>query len=136
MTFHYLDENTNVLRIGTNNLASYVDAANNVIPVETAWKNIACDPKGSYLLTSITASQKGRSFDGGFSFSNIGNLPFIAGNWRFAFAGASGTESRWIAVGSYVYYTKDFWNSAPIDKRGNLFGITPFMLFDTVNVLP
>ena len=93
----------------------------------------AVDPTGTYIATTRATTGKGKSSDGGNTLVDIANLPFTGFNWFFAYAGGAGSSSCWVAAGSYLYYTDDFFNTSPIDKRGNLPDLSP--LFQAQGVI-
>jgi len=95
----------------------------------------AIDPTGNYIMTKRTTTGHGKSADGGSTLVDISTLP-VGGAWWFAYAGRSGSTSRWVAVssGGYIYYSDDFgvtWT----DKRGNVLQIDTIASFDLVKVL-
>lgn len=94
----------------------------------------AVDPTGQFILTTRATTGKGRSVDYGATLSDITNLPFTGPAWRFAYAGSA---LRWVAVsgGGYIYYTDDFFNTAPMDKRGNILDLEPVLSLSNVRVL-
>ena len=93
---------------------------------------IAISYNGLYLCAQRSGSTSIRSFDGGYSWSSIANLPTLVG---FHFDNDSYSPSMWIAGASYMYYTADFWNSFPIDKQGNLVQINALYSLNFVKVI-
>lgn len=96
-----------------------------------AFGYMAMDPTGQYICTDRVTTRKGRSSDGGYTLNDITNLP-SAGIYAYAYAGDT---TRFIAVNSYLYYTDDFWNSSPMDKRGNILDLVPILNLTNVRVL-
>jgi hypothetical protein len=66
---------------------------------------MAIDPTGNYLMGQWGVGLKGKSTDGGYSWSGLPNLP--SGNWYFAFAGMNGSLPMWIAVGAAIRFSPD-----------------------------
>lgn len=93
---------------------------------------IALSNNGLYLCATFLSSTPARSFDGGYSWSHIANLPTLV-TWHFDNDPTS--PSKWIAGSSYMYYTADIWNSVPVDKQGNLPQINPLYVLDFVKVI-
>lgn len=135
-TIHWDDASLSTgqaIALGFNNLASVINNVGFGLDANRLYiDRLASDLTGLYLMTRDIVPNPIRSSDGGYSWSTVGNLPVLA-NWYFACPGDAG---RWIAVSSYVYYTDSFWNSAPVDKRGNLLTIAPLPNLDVVKILP
>jgi len=93
---------------------------------------IAMSYNGLYMCATFLNSTPVRSFDGGYSWSHIANLPTLV-TWHFDNDPTS--ASKWIAGSSYMYYTADIWNSFPVDKQGNLPQINPLYVLDFVKVV-
>ncbi len=98
----------------------------------TSFPVLAISPNGNFLCARTASSARVRSFDGGYSWSNIANLPVLV-SWVFDCDPTD--DSKWIAGASYMYYTKDFWNSYPVDKQGNLPQINPLYQLNYVKVI-
>lgn len=94
---------------------------------------IAVEPLGLYGMgRGGGAANKLRTSDGGATWVAIPNLP--VGNYRYAYAGGSGS-GRWIAAGgSVVRYSPD-WGDFWLDKIGNLTGIAPIPNIDLVRAI-
>jgi hypothetical protein len=114
-----------------HNVGSQLNAADGTVP-DSAF---AMSADGQNMMARWSASNKGKSSDGGYSWSDIGNLPTLV-PWVFEYAGNSALSSKWIAARSYVYYSKDFSISAWIDKRGNILNINPLLDIDFIKVVP
>jgi hypothetical protein len=97
---------------------------------------IAMDYTGVLLLSYTPISTVKKSSDSGASFSSVGTLP-VSDYHAAAYVSGSGAASCWIVVnaGGYVYYTSDFFVGTPIDKRGNITGVTPVPHLDLVKVV-
>lgn len=94
-----------------------------VIEEDDMYLTIACDPAGNYLMARALVGEKGRSSDGGVTWSPIPDLP--PGNWHFAYAGGAGVASCWIATsGTQIKYSPDFGETW-YEKLGNLTGVSP-----------
>jgi hypothetical protein len=123
------------LRVGTDNLTSYVDIGDEIQPTEFRYNNIACDPTGTLLMTTYSATLKGKSSDGGSTWADISSLPFISDNWVFGYAGGITTISRWLAGGSgSLYYSENFGTSW-VSKAGNIPMLDSLYKIDIINVL-
>ena len=94
----------------------------------------AIDPTGQTIMTNRSTTHKGRSLDYGATLNDITNLP-ASPYYKFAWGGGVGSVSKWVAVSSYIYYTDDFWNSTPMDKRGNILDLDPVLALDNVKIL-
>lgn len=130
-TLHWWNTSDSSITVGNDNLVTVMDNVGAGLFGNVAL-NIAIDSTGVYACARASASKRSRSFDGGYSWSPIANLPVLV-DWVFTCCGES---AKWIAVGSYVFYTNNFWNMAPTDKQGNLAQINPLFQLDTVNVVP
>jgi hypothetical protein len=87
----------------------------------------AADPTDMFLMGYWTNSGKrGKSSDGGYTWSGIPNLPF-GGVYAYAYAGGSGTSSRWIAGAGILRISLDFGNTW-INREGNLLQLCPIGL--------
>jgi hypothetical protein len=70
------------------------------------------------VMTRYGVGLRGRSADGGFSFSLIPNLPL--GNYTFCYAGGDSIGgSRWIAAGAVIRFSPDFGNTW-LNREGNI----------------
>lgn len=129
-TYHYADAGTII--VGTDNLTSEVSVGTDLEP--PAFDGIAFDPTGQFMMTSYGGPRKGKSSDGGSSWSDLTGLAYVGGNWRFAYGGGVGLASRWVAVSSYLQYSEDFgitW----VTKQGNMNSLSPLYVLDIVKVL-
>lgn len=113
---------------GVGSLLRSDDNAENVdvIDIEESFGlNLATAPDGIYMMANWgpTTGNRGRSSDGGTSWSGLPNL-FVGGEYAFAYAGGSGTESRWIAARGTVQYSDDFGESWEA-RTGNLMYLIP-----------
>lgn len=114
-----------------NNVGSNYNADFNVQDSEST---MAVSANGQFIMSTRNTTGKGKSADGGYTFLDISNLPFTGNNWRFN--SVFGSQSKWLAVGSYVYYTNDWGSSNWIDKRGNLHSLNPIPALDNVRAIP
>ncbi|HZM22066.1 MAG TPA: PKD domain-containing protein [Anaerolineales bacterium] len=115
--------------IGDNNLAT----VNTFTDSDFEGQGFACDPTGQFIMTTYGAGARGRSSDGGSSWSSIGSLPF--GNWWWSYGGGAGVDSRWVAAGgSSIRYSPDFGDTW-LNKEGNLLSIVPIPSINGVKVL-
>lgn len=127
-TISLVEDNGNTI---THNIGS--SYANSIFIDPNEESEFCVDPTGQTIMTTRASTNCGRSSDFGATLTSIPNLPAVF--FRFAWAGGVGSTSKWIAVSSYVYYTDNFWNSAPIDKRGNILSLVPVLDLDMVLVL-
>jgi hypothetical protein len=105
-----------------------VDIVNN-----PAYRGATIDDVGTQIMNRYSIGAKGRSNDGGFSYSNLPNLP--PGNYFFEYAGGSGGSSKWIAAGgSVVRSTANFGETWP-NKEGNITGIVAIPNINFVRAL-
>jgi hypothetical protein len=80
------------------------------------------------------SSGRRKSSDYGYTWTDIGSLPAVGNNWRFAWAGGMGSASRWIAAYSYLYYSEDF-GTTWVSKQGNLADLDPLFTINGVQVV-
>lgn len=127
------------LSVSENLLVTVTDAVGAgfiTITNETLMGNIAISDNGLYLCANRPGSTSIRSFDGGYSWSSIGNpLVTLA---AYKFDNDPTDTSKWIAGSGYtVFYTNDFWNniSTTFDKKGNLPYLIPVGSIDFVKVI-
>ena len=92
-----------------------------------------CDQTGS-VIYGMGATTPKKSTDGGYSWAIVANLPVLVDTW---FDNVATDSAKWVAVseGGYVYYTATSFNTAPIDKRGNLPLLSPLAQLDIVKIL-
>lgn len=85
----------------------------------------AIDLVGTQIMNRYDAAAlRGKSNDGGASYSTMGSLP--AGNWFFEYAGGSGSSSWWFATsGSAFRLSKNFGSTWP-NAEGDITSIIPF----------
>lgn len=129
-TYHFVTNEADIL-VGTDNLTSEVRVGSFLEPL--GYHGIAFDPSGTLMMSRYAAGRKGKSSDGGSSWSDITGLAYT-GAWAFAYAGGSGTTSRWVAGSSYMQYSDNFgvtW----ITKQGNLNDISPLYFLDIVKAI-
>ena len=132
-TYHYYDEAGQTLKKGTNNLETDEDIGSEIYAQDFE-DLIALDPTGMFIMTSYSSTRKGKSSDGGAAWSDLGGLAYVGNIWRFAYAGGTGTASRWVAGSSYMQYSPDFgvtWET----RQGNLNVISPLYQIDIVKVI-
>lgn len=125
-SLHWVNGNSTIT-IGENNCSTLTDDIGaDVIG------NITGDPTLTYLMGWVGAgnSRRGKSSDGGYSWSLISTLPVLV-NFIYCCVDAS----RWIAAASYIWYTSDFGISFWKDKQGNLNQINPLFQLDIVKVV-
>jgi hypothetical protein len=83
------------------------------------------DPTGNLLMGQWDTGNKGKSADGGASWSALSTLP--VGTWMFRYAGTAGTTSttQWIAAGgSSVRLSMDF-GSTWLNREGDILSSFP-----------
>jgi photosystem II stability/assembly factor-like uncharacterized protein len=81
-------------------------------------------PDGQWLMGDWTeAAKKGRSADGGYSWSALPALPF-GGAYEYSYCGGGGALSKWIAAKGAIWFTENFGNSW-VQKTGNLLDLCP-----------
>src|SRR3972149_3914992 len=81
------------------------------------------DPTGTYMMTRFNTGAKGKSSDGGYTWSPLSSLP--PGNWWWGYAGGIGTASWWVAAGgSSIRLSKDF-GTTWLNREGNILSIAP-----------
>lgn len=121
--------NGNTIAVATNNMSSIFE---NIAGVGfSSSTNLACDSTGVYVM-GRNGTNALKSSDGGYSWSAAGNLPVLQ-TWHFD---VSKTESqKWVAVHTYIYYSGDFYNTYPADKRGNIASIVPILNLDNVKII-
>jgi hypothetical protein len=131
-TLHYLGAGSS-LTLGTDNCATLVPsvAAGAIDNMQDFVDVLGADVTLTYLMGWGNGSRRGKSSDGGYSWSTMGNLPVLV-NFYYCCVDAA----RWIAVGSYVYYSNDFGNTVWKNKQGNLASINPLFVLDVVKVVP
>jgi hypothetical protein len=95
------------------------------ISPEEIGTNLAVAPDGLYMMGNwdYASGKRGRSSDGGNTWSGIPNLP-PGGVYTFGYAGGLTTASRWIAARGIVRYTPDFGETWE-EKTGNLIYLIP-----------
>lgn len=69
------------------------------------------------------AGQRGKSSDGGTTWSGLPSLPF-GGGYAFSYAGGDGSASRWIAARGVIRYSSDFGTTWQ-NKEGNINYLIP-----------
>jgi hypothetical protein len=84
----------------------------------------AVDDAGQYMMSAY--NNKSRSGDGGYSWSGIPNLP-AGGAYYFAFAGGTGTSTRWIAARGIIRLSND-WGETWLNREGNVSASAPLGL--------
>jgi hypothetical protein len=110
-----------------NNLIRSLDSGRTqvTIPLSDAITNdIAITPVGSFLIGNWSAANKGRSADGGYSWSAMSGILPMGTYPQFTYCGGEQTYSKWIAGRGAIYYTPD-WGSSMSDKTGNLLELFP-----------
>lgn len=94
-------------------------------PVGNFGKNLSLANDGLYMMGNWDAGggERGKSSDGGTTWSGLPTLPF-GGMYCFAYAGGAGVASRWIAARGVVRYSPDFGNTWQ-NKEGNIASLIP-----------
>jgi hypothetical protein len=90
-------------------------------------RNFAVHPGGQYILAGWdnASGKRGKSSDGGTSWSGLPNLP-AGGEYAFAYAGGAGVDSRWIAARGVVRYSNNAFGAEDwLNKEGNLGYLIP-----------
>ena len=133
-TYHYIMSDES-LRVGTDNLTSYTDVGS-LVKAQSSPNNaiIGIDASGAQLMTAYDTPLKGKSSDGGATWTDISALPYVGNIWRFAYSGGVGAASRWVAGSSYLYYSEDFGVSW-INIQGNLPLLSSLYQIDIIKVL-
>jgi hypothetical protein len=129
-TYHYGSQAT--IHVGTNNYASNVEVGS--LLTINGYNKLAFDTTGQFMLAPWSTQYKGKSSDGGSSWSDMTGLPYVGNIWAFAYAGGAGMASRWIAGSSYIEYSEDFgitW----VSKQGNLNSLSPLYSLDYVKAI-
>jgi hypothetical protein len=137
---YHWEGNLSTISQSTGNCASFLDdiGSDYAMDVFSANRTIfAIDPTGQYIAADRSTTGKGKSIDYGATFLDITDLPFTGHNWRFAQAGGTEAPLSWVAVsgGGYIYYTDDFFNTAPMDKRGNILDLVAVLQCQDVIVV-
>jgi hypothetical protein len=137
---YHFDGAAQTISYSENNCASFVDDIGSDYATDPFNWNLslfAIDPTGQYIMADRVTTGKGKSADFGATLLDVTNLPFTGHNWRFAQAGGTEAPLSWVAVsgGGYIYYSDDFFNSAPMDKRGNILDLVAILQCDDVIVI-
>lgn len=92
---------------------------------EAFFKKFAIHPGGQLLMSGWDSNggQRGKSSDGGVTWSGLPSLPF-GGAYAFGYAGGDGTASRWIAARAVIRYSPDFGTTWQ-NKEGNISYLIP-----------
>jgi hypothetical protein len=93
----------------------------------------ATDPTGMLMMGDWDTGQRGKSSDGGATWSGMGSLPF-GGTYAYDWAGGEGAESRWVAARAIVRYSPDFGTTWE-NKEGNLTQVSPIPIIDVIKVV-
>lgn len=92
--------------------------------------DMRADSTGQYLMGGHAyGNAKGKSSDGGYSWSGIPNLP--PGNYVFDNAGS---PSRWVAAGGVVRFSPDFGDTW-LNREGNLTSSYPVISIGIIRVV-
>jgi len=128
-TMHYGDHGT--MFISTDNCDDTVEVGYNLSP--RSYNQFAHDTTGAYLMMVYDTPLKGKSSDGGVTWSDLTGLP-LSNRWCFGYAGGFAETSRWVAGSAYLRYSDDFgvtW----ITKQGNLADLDSLYYLDIVKVI-
>lgn len=128
-TYHYGADGT--IHVGTDNYAANVQVGSLLVP--NSWNQFAHDPTGQFMMMPWHTTVKGKSSDGGASWSDLTGLP-LSSRYCFAYVNGAGAASGWIAGSSYLYYSPDF-GATWINKQGNLHTLNPLYSVDIVKVV-
>jgi hypothetical protein len=97
---------------------------------------LAVTPDGTYLLGNWDTGNRGKSSDGGNTWSGLPNLPF-GSTYAFAYAGGTGTASRWIAARGIIRYSDNVFGAESwVNKEGNINFLIPVSLTITKVIVP
>lgn len=121
-TIHFPFLFDNNLRFAANNNPAVLTVIGDNKITPSYPSQIALDPTGTHIFTSWDTGQRGRSSDGGSTFTGIPTLPF-GGQYAYAYAGGAGVESRWIAALGVIRCSLDRGDSW-LNKEGNILGLT------------
>lgn len=101
--------------------------------VDFWYKYFACDPTGMLAMTTWDTGMRGKSSDGGDSWTGLPGLPF-GNEYAYDYAGGEGTESRWVAARAIIRYSPDFGTTWE-NKEGNLNLLIVFPSLDIIKVV-
>jgi hypothetical protein len=97
---------------------------------------MVASPDGLQLLATWDVGDRGKSSDGGNTWSGLPNLPF-GGEYCFAYAGGVGAESRWIAARGIVRYSDNVFGAESwVEKGGNLGYLIPVSMSIDKIIIP
>lgn len=131
--FHFTRNDQN-LTVSTGNATTFVTVGDGLMNVvgNNQEDTLACDPTGTFLM-GRWSTQKGKSSDGGATWSALSSLP--PGNWWWSYAAGSGVGSWWVAAGgSSIRLTQDF-GTTWLNREGNLLSVAPIPNINMVKVV-
>lgn len=132
----YMLRNNGIIKISANGTvpADFSTIIGTLLNYTDLWDfRTATDPTGTLIFTTWDTGDRGRSSDGGATFSGIPNLPF-GSDYSYAYAGGEGSESRWIAARGIIRYSPDYGDTWE-EKVGDLMGILSVVSLDIVIVM-
>jgi hypothetical protein len=99
------------------------------------WNNqTATDPTGTQLLSDWDTGRRGKSNDGGSSWTGLPSLTFHTDGYAYDYAGGAGTNSHWVAARGVIRCSLDFGNSW-LAKDGNIITVAPISGFDIIKAV-
>lgn len=132
ITFHGIAGAPDLIKGAGNLLSSAV-----LTSLGTPKIGFACDPSGTLMMTRYDVGLRGKSTDGGATWSTMGSLPF--GNWWWSYAGAgvaaSPSVSRWVAAGGTTIRYSDDGGATWINKEGYIQDLVPIPNINGVKVI-
>jgi hypothetical protein len=124
-TFHWVGSSSQIALCSDNAGTEFLVT----LAGSNTFTGIEVDDTGVFLICKLNTGfgiyTYYKSSDGGYSWSSVANLP-LTGVWACS-TNVRGFTSKWIACGAYVWYSGDFFNSYPVDKRGNILTISPIL---------
>lgn len=81
------------------------------------------DNVGLQIMNRFDPGDKGKSNDGGYSYTFLSTLP--PGNYFFCYAGGAGTTAQWIAAGGSVIRATPNFGNAWLNKEGDITNSIP-----------
>jgi len=106
-----------------------IDVLTNIAAAEAG---ASIDGVGTQIMNRFDPGDKGKSNDGGFSYSFLPNLP-PGTTYFWEYAGGAGSSSKWIAARSIIRFSQNF-GEAWYNKEGNLTG--QIFAVDLIRTIP